>query len=295
MNFRKIAVLPTASVLASALLSISFDHPAVAQDSSTAGPGAGTPPALDVPRGNPLEGLFTPQPQYVTPQTLVNPQPLPPAAGDLNPLKGLFTPQPQFQTPQTLSNPNPAPLIGEPNHLKSVFTPPNQFATPQTLLNPDPVPRAFVPERQLLWGTAAERDALIKHHNLRNFGVEDPERKLQLQQQQALQQRHHPNQTSTRQNSTSQAASDRAEEEISDIRQALNMVHKGKLNESLKILDHTISKFPKDAQAYYLKATILVQMRRYPEATSAYRAVLQYSQSDQLSSLAKIGLTKLAR
>ena len=94
--------------------------------------------------GNPLKDLFTPQPQFVTPQTLMNPQPMAPKAGEANPLKGLFTPQPQYVTPQTLMNPEPNPPDGEINHLKGVFTAQPQFPTPQTLMNPHALPRYYV-------------------------------------------------------------------------------------------------------------------------------------------------------
>lgn len=156
--------------------------PGSAQDASDAGTAssgasstaAGAPPALNVPRGNPLQDLFTPQPQYPTAQSQANPQPAAPTAGELNPLKGLFTPQPQYQTPQATRNPDGQPPDGEVNHFKGFFTPANQWATPQTVLNPDAVPRNLIPERQLLWGTDEEKAALIRQHNLNTFGTEQP-------------------------------------------------------------------------------------------------------------------------
>lgn len=77
----------------------------------------------------------------------MNPQPSAPLHGETNPLKGLFTAQPQYPTPQTLMNPHPTPDASDPNHLKGVFTAQPQFPTPQTLMNPHPMPRYYVKER----------------------------------------------------------------------------------------------------------------------------------------------------
>jgi len=97
--------------------------------------------------GNPLKDLFTPQPQFVTPQTLMNPQPAAPKSGEANPLKGLFTPQPQYVTPQTLLNPEPNPPEGEINHFKGVLLPNRSTSRRQTLMNPHALPRYYVKER----------------------------------------------------------------------------------------------------------------------------------------------------
>src|ERR1700733_2003354 len=97
-NLHRIISLPrhpgNLGVLASGLMVLCM-LPVQAQDSTPVPPEQGTESGatLNVQRGNPLAGLFTPQPQYPTPQTILNPEPKAPLAGELNPLKGLFTPQ----------------------------------------------------------------------------------------------------------------------------------------------------------------------------------------------------------
>lgn len=311
-----------------------------AQDSSAPSTPA-APAALDVPRGNPLEGLFTPQPQYVTPQTLTNPQPQAPPAGELNPLKGLFTPQPQYHTPQALPNPDGLPIHGEANHLKSVFTPNNQFATPQTIINPQPTPSSFVPERQLLWGTDDDKARLMKHHNMLNFGVEDPEmhqRRLfemreQFEKQQLLLKQQQESQKKTPQGAKqTQPKESHAQPKNSaanklnapqrqattaprpylvpppspetalkpadsastiKLREALNMVRVGKNNEALNVLNNLIKESPSNAQAHYVKATVLVQLRQYEAAQESYRSAIKFGNDEALIGLAERGLTKL--
>lgn len=87
-----------------------------------------------LPEGNPLTGLFTPQPQYQTPQTKMNDSPTP--AGETNPIGKLFTYQ----------NPNPeAPPAGTNNMLQGAFTAQPQFATPQSQVNPEPQAKFALP------------------------------------------------------------------------------------------------------------------------------------------------------
>jgi len=87
-----------------------------------------------LPEGNPLTGLFTPQPQYVTPQTKMNDVPV--AAGEANPIGKLFT----YQNPKIEAPP------GETNNmLQGAFTGQPQFATPQSQINPEPQAKFAIP------------------------------------------------------------------------------------------------------------------------------------------------------
>lgn len=87
--------------------------------------GAATNGAPLLPEGNPLQNLFTPQPQYPTPQSVTNPQPSF-ASGDDRPVTRIFS--------VNNNNPEKAPE-GTNNMLQGVFTAQPQYITPQTLQN----------------------------------------------------------------------------------------------------------------------------------------------------------------
>jgi len=262
---------------------------------------------LNVPHGNPLQGLFTPQPQFPTAQTHSNPDPKTPAAGELNPLKGLFTPQPQFVTPQTKMNSDAEPPPGEVNHLKGFFTPSKQFETPQTIQNPQPKPANLVPERQLLWGAEEQRQNLIRQHNLNTFGVENPLNSNRARTSNPTQ----PNKNTPTNTQRSKAATNKPgtaaasaaahavvetpseRKEKSALRNALNLLHQGKNEECLRALDLLLSENPNDAQAHYIKGVALVTARRYNDAAEEYQAVIQQGRGDGLESLARDGLKKI--
>jgi hypothetical protein len=91
-----------------------------------------------LPEGNPLSGLFTPQPQYVTPQTTQNHDPVIPAGSEKNPIGGLFTNN--FQQGKASDAPD-----GTNNMLKGVFTGQNPYQTPQAQQNPDGQAKYAVP------------------------------------------------------------------------------------------------------------------------------------------------------
>lgn len=276
------------------------------QPDGSVGPGTtgGAPPALNVPRGNPLEGLFTPQPQFPTAQTLMNPQPPAPAPGELNPLKGLFTPQPQYLTPQATRNPQPQLPEGEVNHLKGVFTPPNQYATPHTLLNPQPVPRNFIPERQYLFGSDADRYSIWMQHNYNTFGTPFPPSPASAQTPTAKNKtaptkpeaKKKPVKTpSTKASPTAQAEAAAAAAARNAMRQALESMHAGDNKKALDLLEHVVADRPGDAQARYLRAVALVNLKRYPEAQTEYSKVIEMSHDDQLTALARAGLHKISQ
>lgn len=214
--------------------------------------------------GNPLKDLFTPQPQYVTPQTLLNPQPKAPQSGEANPLKGLFTPQPQYITPQTLLNPEPTPPAGEINHFKGVFTAQPQFPTPQTLMNPHPLPRYYVKER------------LPDHFFERNTG--------------------------TKSDSGDKAETPLGPSKPSDgvaannghpLRQAMLLIDSAHEEDAVGLMDRYLVQYPGNFQARYVKAVALVRLRRLGDARTEYKTILQFSSDVALKKLAQEGISKL--
>jgi hypothetical protein len=148
MTHRKILLLAAA-------LSISVG-PALAQDASTSTTPAAAPPAglpADyspgatvstgtngqplLPEGNPLSGLFTPQPQYPTAQTQANPQADVPDKYSANPVGGLFNvsaPADANKPPETTNN-----------MLQGLLTGQTPFQTPQSQTNPNPQGQYTVP------------------------------------------------------------------------------------------------------------------------------------------------------
>lgn len=214
--------------------------------------------------GNPLKDLFTPQPQYVTPQTLLNPQPTVPKSGEVNPLKGLFTPQPQYITPQTLLNPEPTPPAGEINHFKGVFTAQPQFPTPQTLMNPHPLPRYYVKER------------LPDHFFEKNTG--------------------------TKSESSDKAETPLGPSKSSDsvaadtshpLRQAMLLINSAHEEDAVGLIDRYLVRYPGNFQARYVKAVALVRLRRLGDARTEYKTILQFSSDVALKKLAQEGISKL--
>lgn len=245
-------------------------------------------PAQFPPLGNPLHDLFTPQPQYPTAQSLANPQPQAPVAGEINPLKGLFTPDLQFPTYQTVPNPVPQPPEGEPNHFKGLFTPQPQFATPQAIPNPDPVPRFFVPERLPQTKTndseqEPEGTAGTTEPGAEPKGENEEEEKPNL---------------GGKLNSEAEQVEEGAattQSKYDPVREALLHIQLGQYQDSLTILNKVLSLNSKDARAHYLKAMTHVLMRDYVNARHEYRLAISLSPNSELSRLAEQGLKKLGR
>lgn len=96
------------------------------------------------PSYNPLEGLFTPQPQYPTPgTTIMNQHPVPQHMGSdaSAPGRQPGTRAERFSGPEDLHSSQPK-TPDAPNHLEGVFTAQPQYPKPGTThLNPEPVPR----------------------------------------------------------------------------------------------------------------------------------------------------------
>jgi hypothetical protein len=213
--------------------------------------------------GNPLKDLFTPQPQFVTPQTLMNPQPTAPKAGESNPLKGLFTPQPQYVTPQTLLNPEPSPAAGEINHFKGVFTAQPQFPTAQTLMNPHPLPRYYVKER------------LPDHFFEKSVNAKDASGAVE---------------TPLGPSKPSEAVSS---SNSHPLRQAMLLINSAREEDAVALMDRFLVQYPGNFQARYVKAVALVRLRRLGDARSEYKTIVQFSNDVALRKLAQEGMTKL--
>lgn len=214
--------------------------------------------------GNPLKDLFTPQPQYVTPQTLMNPQPAAPRAGEANPLKGLFTPQPQYITPQTLMNPEPNPPGGEINHFKGVFTAQPQYVTPQTIMNPHPLPRYYVKER------------LPEHF----FEKDASGKKAQTD-------------TAETQLGPSKSADNSGAPDNHPLRRAMLLMNSAREADAVALMDRLLVQYPGNFQARYVKAVALVRLRRFGDAREEYKTILQFSADFALRQLAQEGMAKL--
>lgn len=214
--------------------------------------------------GNPLKDLFTPQPQFVTPQTLMNPQPSSPAFGEANPLKGLFTPQPQYVTPQTLLNPEPNPPAGELNHFKGVFTAQPQYPTPQTLMNPHPLPRYYVKERM-------PDHFFEKDTNGRKAQTDKVETPL----------------------GPSKSSDGSANPNNHPLRQAMLLMNSAHETDAIAAMDRLLVQYPGNFQARYVKAVALVRLRRFGDAREEYKTIMQFSSDVALRKLAQEGLAKL--
>lgn len=214
--------------------------------------------------GNPLKDLFTPQPQYVTPQTLMNPQPKAPFAGEANPLKGLFTPQPQYVTPQTLMNPEPSPPGGEINHFKGMFTAQPQYPTSQTLMNPHALPRYYVKER-------LPEHFFEKAVNGKGADGQKAETPLGPAK-------------STDANTAGSAH---------PLRQALLLLNSGREQDAIRLINRMLVQTPGNFQARYVRAVALVRLRRFAEASEEYKTILRFSPDLALRKLAQEGITKL--
>jgi tetratricopeptide (TPR) repeat protein len=242
----------------------------------------------------------------------------------------VFTPQRQWSTPQTPQNPQAQPADGEVNHLKSVFTPPNQWSTPQTVLNPHAVPRGFVPERQVLWGTDDERNALLLEHRTNTLGAAAPPQVVpstdlsqQAQKRQAAAQQSKKAQAGAKPTSkapggtkaaSKESASATAAEpskngliappnpvlqpsggakEDSPLKMSLSLMRSGDNERSLQLLNHIIEEHPEDASAHYLKAVALVRTKQYQTAAEEYNEVIRLRPGSKMAIYAREGLTKI--
>jgi len=309
-RLNRIRPFETCALLAIACI-VQSQVAAPAQDATSTSDGgdasaSSSGPVLNVPHDNSLEGLFTGQRQFPTAQTLTNPQPAAPAAGEINPLRRLFTPPNQWSTPQTVLNPDSQPPDGEVNHLKGVFTPGNTFATPQTVLNPHATPRNLVPERQFLWGGDDVRNSLLLQHAINTYGSATSSQDMPGAG--TTQQAAKPPQSNTKKGKAAPppktpgtpaaqkqtlAIPPAASNEHSPLKMSLSLMRTGENEKSLQLLEQILREHPEDASAHYLKAVILVRMKQYKNAADQYNEVIRLNPGTQLSTYAREGLTKI--
>lgn len=121
--------------VALSLLCISADQVA-AQDQTQSTETQSQP----ISSGNPLQGLFQPQPTYPQPGVTLTNQQVQEPPGQKNPLWGLFTPQQQYPQPGvSIMGQEPEPVDGSKNPLLHLFTPQNQYPVPgESLINLEP-------------------------------------------------------------------------------------------------------------------------------------------------------------
>ncbi len=78
------------------------------------------------------------------------------------------------------------------------------------------------------------------------------------------------------------------------LKKALLALHLHNYEQSMAELDNIVEANPKNAEAHYLKAVILVLTRKYEAAAEEYHLVLKSAPSPTLSRRARIGLSKLS-
>lgn len=198
--------------------------------------------------------------------------------------------------------------------MKSVFTPTNQWSTPQTKLNPEAVPHSLVPERQLLWGNEDMRNDLIKQHNLNSFGVEDPllirvppstglaqpgNAKPKVNGKNAAPKANRSGKSGkgfgTKGDTAVLIEDAQRKEEREQLRNVLKLVGEKNNKGALDALVPILQQHPDNAQAHYVKAVTLVNLRRYDEAAAEYKAVIEHCSSEPLVRLARGGLQKIGQ
>jgi hypothetical protein len=246
-------------------------------------------PDLPQPETNPLQGLFTPQPQYPTPQTIMNPDPVQPQ-GAKNQLQGMFTPQPQYVDPQTIMNPNPAQPQGEPNPLKGLFTPQPQYVTPQTIINPDPVPLHYQPPPpEPVEPTAATTapgegptTTAPTKKPAETPGAKKPTKKPPAKK---------PKKAAPI--PKDQPKDETPTVQLNPLRDAIIYLNAQEYQNCLASISGYLAKDPNNAEAHYIKAVTLVYLRQYTDAASEYRQTISLTKDPQLQQKAQDGLKKL--
>lgn len=81
----------------------------------------------------------------------------------------------------------------------------------------------------------------------------------------------------------------------SPLRRALTFLHQRHYEESLAELSKVLANSPNNAQAHYLKAVILVELRRYAAAQEEYKQTIKSDPDSGVAKLAEAGLLKLAK
>lgn len=82
-------------------------------------------------------------------------------------------------------------------------------------------------------------------------------------------------------------------EAYNPMKDAIFAMNTGKFNESLNLLTQVIAKDSKNWQAHYLLAVTYVNLRKYAEAATQYKKVMQFAANPRLAKLAADGLSKI--
>ncbi|HEY9791275.1 MAG TPA: tetratricopeptide repeat protein [Candidatus Obscuribacterales bacterium] len=269
--------------------------PALAQDSSGATP---------APTSNPLEGLFTPQPQYPTPQSHDNPTPV---VQGSNPVGGLFNtsgnPSTNYNAPQTPTGANP---------LQGLFTGQPQYVTPQTQMNKDAVPIKEGPygtEAKPAGGDSAQKDGAggeaAKAESKGEAGKADQasadkDKDKDKDKEKAEKEKSDKDKEKADKEDKEKQRKAKAEKEkpalpqvYNPIKDAIYLLDAGQPNDALKRITSVIKSSPNDAQAHYVAAVVQVALRNYAAAISEYQVVLKLVPMTPLAARAAEGLKKL--
>jgi hypothetical protein len=277
----RIETLALVSVIALSLIG----SRALAQDSSGA-----TPP----PNTNPLEGLFTPQPQYPTPQSHENPTP---NVEGTNPLGGIFntsgSASTNYNTPQTPNGANP---------LQGFFTGQPQYVTPQTQMNKDPVPLKEGPygtEAKPAGGDSAKKeDAPVDASKAENKGEAGKEDKAAADKDKEKADKDKSKEAKEdKEGKKKEAKTEKEKPEplavYNPITEAIVLLNSGQPDDALKRITAVIKASPNNAQAHYVAGVIQVSLRNYSAAITEYQAVLKLVPMTPLAARAAEGLKKI--
>ena len=262
------------SLLASALICPA----AHAQDAPSGG---------DAPKANPLSGLFTPQPQFPTPQSHDNPTP---AVAGANPLGALFNVQPQYPNAQSPGYATPQTPNGA-NPLAGFMTGQPRSITPQTLLNPDPKPRLEGP-----YGTEKKPEEAAKPAETKatEEAAKDKDDKDEKEKKEKEEKEAKEKEAKEKEAKEKEAREKEAKEmAYNPVREAIYQLNSGNYGEALQTLSRVLKQQPGNAQAYYVRGVVNVALRNYPAAIDDYNHVIRLAPVTPLSALAANGLRKI--
>jgi hypothetical protein len=307
---------------------------ATAQESSESGsstPAAAAGSGEAAAPVNPVQGLFTPQPQYPTAQTQMNPDPQPPTggAGGANPLGALFNmgaspnaPAATYSTPDTPKGENP---------LQGFFTGQPLFVTPQTLANPDPAPKMAGP-----YGTEAPKENTATAENGdknanpsgdgntakaedkdtgdkdKTASDKDKAEGKEAKDKTASEEKDKDKEAKGEDKDKEKTAAEGDKEKSKDkdkkaekedeqptpgaynaLKEAIALINDGQPAQAVSLLAGITKQYPGHAQAHYLSAVALVTLRNYDRAADEYRAVIVLVPTSSLAQRAAEGLKKI--
>lgn len=237
---------------------------------------------------NPLEGLFTPQPQYPTPQTIMNPEPVP-LPGQDNPIRAMFTPQPQYPTPQTIMNPQAEQPPGQTNPLNALFTPQPQYPTPQTIMNPEPVPKNYQPEM-----TPTENIPPPAPPAPVVPPAGQPAQPVKPKPKAAETKKKAPDKKNSAKSGVKAKSAPPAPPPVyNPLKDALFNINLGQYQTSIDVVNKVLENDPNNAEAHYIKAVALVFLQKFSDAAEEYRKVMVITPNSELGQRAEEGLKRI--